>query len=136
MDRKFSGRSTPISGTGRSSPSKVVMGADEQLARLLAQRPPSCASPGAMSQGSQKVLPDGEPMEVEESERRLNLDIPNFLRLSPPPPMPAWASMSAIGLNQQHANLSPTATQPGEGISPGASAAKALGEGIAPSPTL
>ena len=60
---KFSGISTPKGGTGQDTPSKDLLGAEEKLSQLLNERASACASPGAMSQVSQKELPDGLPIE-------------------------------------------------------------------------
>ena len=111
--------------------SNVGLGAEELLNILLAQGQ-QCASPGATSQGSQRALPEGEPMDVEEIARRTSLEMANFPHFFPPPPLPEWSSLAAAGMYPQQATLSPIPIKPGEVISTGTAEARTLGEVISP----
>ncbi len=97
-ERKLSGRSTPADFASQNSAANPLTGADEVLARLIAQG--QCASPGATSQGShqgsQRALPDGEPMDVEEMAQKVGREragLPHFFQ---PPSLPDSAIMSPI----------------------------------------
>ncbi len=135
MERKLSGRSTPAStpaeSMGQNPMSNVGLGAEELLNILLAQGQ-QCASPGATSQGSQRALPEGEPMDVEENARRTSLEMANFPHFFPPPTLPEWSSLAAAGMYPQQATLSPIPIKPGQVISTGTAEARTLGEVISP----
>jgi hypothetical protein len=77
--RKLSGRSTPADSLGQNSFPNPLIGAEALLTKLINDQ---CASPGATSQGSQRALPEGEPMEVDEKAR---LSFPHSYS---PPPLP------------------------------------------------
>ncbi len=62
-----------------------LRGAEEKLESLLAGARQQCASPGAISQSSQKALPDGEPMELEEIAQRRRSELSSFSHSLPPP---------------------------------------------------
>ncbi len=123
IERKLSGRSTPADFVGQNPITNPLLGADELLNRLIAQD--QCASPGATSQGSQRALPDGEPMDMDEMAQKAGLKSANFPHFFPPPPLPDGS-----------ATLSPIPHKPVEGISTGAAEVRSTGEVISPSPTL
>ncbi len=91
MERK-SGQSTPADFRGQDPLANILLeSADAVLNQLLAQGT-QCASPGATSQGSQRALPPGEPMDMEEARRSLQVTaLPHF---PPPPALPEWSSFA------------------------------------------
>ncbi len=106
-----------------------LRGAEERLSSLLAQQR-YCASPGAISQGSQKALPDGEPMEVEEMAQRKRRELSTFTHSSPPPLLPATQPLYA-GLSSSSGLFSATVVPEGA-IPSGAVALQHLGGAISP----
>ena len=90
-EQRLSGRSTPAE-YGNKDTTKDLRGAEEQLESLLAEARKQCASPGATSQGSQKALPDGEPIELEDVALRKKRELASFSHPQPPPSFPAAQS--------------------------------------------
>ncbi len=109
----------------------IMSGADELLNLLIAQGK-QCASPGATSQGSQRALPEGEPMDLEEMVQRAGLERANIPHFFPPLLLPEGSSLAAAGMYPQQATLSPIPIRPEEVISTGTAEARSMGEVISP----
>ena len=117
-DQRLSGHSTPADYGGPNPLINTLRGADEMLSSLLASSR-QCASPGAISQGSQKALPEGEPKDVDEIAQRTSRELASFSHSSPPPSLP--------GTYPPYVALSSVPHVP-EGVSPsGAAAANYMG---------
>ncbi len=124
LERK-SGQSTPVPDY-RKETNKLVESADEKLQRLLDGN--QCISPSVTSQSSQRALPAGESMDVDESRRSYQVTSPSRFPLAPS--LPDGSIPSRFGTPDHH-NTS-ASFPPKVGVSP-AFAAGALEDVISSS---
>ena len=102
MERK-SGQSTPADFRGQDPIANILLESADAVLNQLLNQGTQCASPGATSQGSQRALPPGEPMDMEEARRSLQVTaLPHF---PPPPALPEWSSFAGAGIYSPQATL-------------------------------
>ncbi len=96
LERK-SGQSTPVPDY-RKETNKLVESADQQLQRLIDER--QCSSPGVNSQSSQRALPAGSSLGVDESRRSYQMTSPYRFPLAPS--LPDGSIPSRFGTPDHH----------------------------------